>query len=299
MERISNVSIWNGTMLLPPEHENSTDYPEDTTTRDAGFTRTRHGPILFIYSTVVVFCLEAILGAFLNTLTIMSVIRFDKLWTPPNILIISLSIGDCLPLIARVFTILDVVLVDIDREGWRIVCYLQTFFTSVSHGLNVHTIADIAIERAVSVLHPIWSRNNVTIKSTQTAAVVIWFFVVTKKILEIVFGNKTTDELNGDCTWVVVLTRKTILYSVQPEFVLASVITLSMYVTIIWNAKKLKTKVTSSSQGKNKRQQRQLKINRMMGTGKHGFTLFRTNKIPRLFQYFFFHFKCFFKKLKT
>ena len=179
-------------------------------------------------STVAVFCLEAILGAFLNTLTIMSVLRFDRLWSPPNILIISLSIGDCLPLIARVFTILDVVLVDIDREGWRIVCYLQTFFTSVSHGLNVHTIAAIAIERAVSVVHPIWSRNNVTIKSTQTAAVVIWLFVVTKKILEIVFGNKTTDELNGDCSWVVVLTRKTILYSVQPEFVLASVVTLNV-----------------------------------------------------------------------
>ena len=146
-------------------------------------------------------------------------IRFDRLWTPPNILIISLSTGDCLPLIARVFTILDVVLVDIDREGWRIVCYLQTFFTSVSHGLNVHTIAAIAIERDVSVLHPIWSRNNVTIKSAQTAAVVIWFFVVIKKILEIVFGNKTTAELNGDCAWVVVLTRKTILYSVQPELV--------------------------------------------------------------------------------
>ena len=297
MERISNVSIWNGTRFVPPEQENSTAYPEDATTRDAGFTRTRHGPILFIYITVVVFCLEAILGAFLNTLTIMSVLRFDKLWTPPNILITSLSIGDCLPLIARVFTILDVVLVDKDKEAWRIVCYLQTFFTSVSHGLNVHTIAAIAIERAVSVLHPIWSRNNVTIKSTQTAVVVIWFSVVTKKILEIVFGNKTTDELDGDCAWVVVLTRKTILYSVQPEFVFASVVTLTMYVTIIWKARKLKTKVTSSSQGENKRQQRQLKINRMMGTGKHGVTLFRTDNSPT-FSVFFFHFKCFLKNLK-
>ena len=267
MEWISNASDWNGTFSSPLE-ENSTSYLEGTTTTDTGFTRMRHGPISFIYFTVVIFCLEAIFGAFLNTLTIMSVLRFDKLWTPPNILIISLSVGDCLPLVARVFTILEVVLVDRDRETWRVICYLQTFFTSVSHGLNVYTIAAIAIERAVSISYPIWSRNNVTITSTQKTAVGIWFFAVTKKILEIVFGNKTTEELDGECAWVMVLTRKTILYSVQPGFVLASVITLTMYVVIIWKAKKLKTKVTSSSQGENTRQQRQLKINRMMFTGK-------------------------------
>ena len=245
MEWISNGSIWNRTAFTSLQEENSTVYPEERTT-DAGFTRTHHGPISFIYFTVVVFCLEAIIGAFLNTLTILSVLRFDKLWTPPNILIISLSVGDCLPLIARVFTVLEVVLVDRDRETWRVVCYLQTFFTSVSHGLNVYTITAIAIERAVSISHPIWSRNNVTITSTKKAAVGIWFFTVTKKILEIIFGNKTTEELNGECAWVMVLTRKTILYSVQPGFVLASVVTLTMYVTIVWKAKKLRNKVTSS-----------------------------------------------------
>ena len=58
-----------------------------------------------------------------------------------------------------------------------------------------------------------------------------------------------------------------VLYVVQSSFLICSVAILIMYSGIIWKAKKLKVKV-NPTQGENKRQQKQLKINKMIETGK-------------------------------
>ena len=67
-----------------------------------------------------------------------------------------------------------------------------------------------------------------------------------------------------ECEWNNVLKEEFMKYCVFVLFSVGSLITLCMYIAILNQTKKLRSKVGTNT---DKRQQKQLKINKMMGTG--------------------------------
>ncbi len=252
----------NLTVVLENTTSNSTEHQHHT--------QGSKGPVAFTHFSVAVLCLEAVVGTGLNCLTIMSVVKFRKLWTSPNMLVIALSVNDCLPLLGRIFTVAHTIVSFDRRDLWTDLCLVQTFILLTSHGANVSLISTIAVERATSIFLPVWSRNNVTVKSVQMVALLVWFSDILVVSLQVSVGHKPSSDMTGICSWVDVFTGATLTYSIQFGFILCSMVTLILYFAIIWKAKKMKTTVNPvhGQQSENKNQQKQLRITRMMGTGR-------------------------------
>ena len=90
-----------------------------------------------------------------------------------------------------------------------------------------------------------------------------WIVFIGINMIVIIVGNQVaTSEQN--CEWVVVIKEVFIKYCITVGFVLGSMGTLCMYIAILNRIRKMKSKVGTNT---DKRQQKQLKINKMMGTG--------------------------------
>ena len=222
----------------------------------------RHGPVEYIYTIIAILCFQALIGAFLNILTIISVLKFDKLRTTSNMLILSLSISGCLPIIAWMFNIFHEIYID-DRRTWNILCLGQVFCLVLSQSTMVIVIAYIATDRAISIIFPIWARNNITVLVMQRIVIAHWIIFLAINIVVIIFGNQVTT-CEQKCEWVIVIKADFIKYCIQVGFILGSMVTLCMYIAILYRIRKMKLKVGTNT---DKRQQKQLKINKMMGTG--------------------------------
>ena len=221
--------------------------------------------------SVILHCVEAWLGAFLNVLTIISILKFEKLCISSHILILCLSCSDCLPFIARIFTILNVTL----RENvgiWIKTCVIQTFFLTVSNALSVNTIAAIATERAISIIYPIQARNHLSIRIMQRVAVCMWIIFISLGIICITRGRQP-ELVVVHCKWKEIYKAEYISYFLNGGFFVASLVTLTMYMAILRKIGSLRSKVTAINNS-DKRQQTQVKMCRMMGTGNTPYGLF-------------------------
>lgn len=222
--------------------------------------------------SISVHCLEAFLGAFLNILTITSILKFKKLWVSSHILILSLSCSDCLPLVARIFTVLNVIYRE-DLDLWNTTCLLQTYFLILSNSLSVSTIAAIATERALSIVFAVWARNHLSIRVMQKVAIVLWITFIGVTVLFITDGRQK-DMVQIHCKWKEVFTPEYYNYGMNAAFISTSLVTLIMYTAIMVKIRSIRSrsKVTSVHLV-DKKQQDQIKFSKMMGTGKHGASL--------------------------
>ena len=214
--------------------------------------------------SVILHCVEAWLGAVLNVLSIISILKFEKLWISSHVLILCLSYSDCLPFIARIFTILNVTLRE-NVEIWITTCLVQTFFLTISNALSINTIAAIATERAVSIIYPIKARNHLSIRIMQRVAACIWIIIVSLGIICMTRGRKPEVVL-VHCKWKEVYKPHYISYLLNGGFMFASLVTLTMYMAILRKIRSIRSKVMAINNS-DKRQQIQMKMCRMMGTG--------------------------------
>ncbi len=154
-----------------------------------GILHNRHGRNEFIYSIITILNLQALTGALLNILTIISVLTFDKLKTTSNVLVLSLSTSDCLQIFGWIFSIFQEVYRD-NRNTWNILCQGQVFCLVLSQGTTVYAISYIAMDRAVSIIFPIWARNHITRPVMQRIVVIHWTVFISLTLVVITFGNK-------------------------------------------------------------------------------------------------------------
>ena len=220
----------------------------------------------FLYFSISVLCLEATTGAFLNILTITSILKFRKLQIPSNMLILSLSLSDCIPLPVRFITVM-LEMYRSNRNTWNILCTVQISSIILAQAINVTTISLIAVERAISIIFPIWARNNITNESAKMSCLILWGITTPIFLATALYANNLSNIRTQKCEWHVYLTDNALTFLIV-AFTCFSLLTLIMYMAILWKLRAMKREVSSFGITDGK-QQSQLKICRMMGTGIH------------------------------
>ncbi len=155
------------------------------------FLHQRHGRDEFVYAIIAILNLQALIGAFLNILTIISVLKFDKLRTTSNMLVMSLSISDCLQIFGWIFSIFQEIYRN-QRNMWNILCLGQVFCLVLSQGTTVFAICYIATDRAISIIFPIWARNHIARPVMQRIVVVHWMIFSLLTTVVITVGNQVS-----------------------------------------------------------------------------------------------------------
>ncbi len=184
------------------------------------------------------YMLEKVIGLSANLLTILAVVKYEKLSKQPsNILIASLALADCTNFLAAPFeciafsNTLDMT-VEKDLKLMNISCYLLSIFGIISFYGNACHIFIIALERFMSVNFPLFMRGKVTVRSARVAAATVWTLVLVKLGVDFIFFN------NGlgfpFCLWQMVFSNRMYDFSIITPFVIVSCFTLLLYVRIAY-----------------------------------------------------------------
>lgn len=190
---------------------------------------------IFWLSTYMV---EKVIGLSANLLTILAIIKFEKLsQQPSNVLIGSLALADCMNFLAAPFeciafsNTLDMSIPS-DEELMNIACYLLSIFGILSFYGNACHIFVIALERFMSVNFPLFMRGKVTVRSAKITALTVWIVIVLKLTMDFALLN---NGMGFDfCLWQMVFSYKMYDYTIITPFVIISCLTLALYIRIAY-----------------------------------------------------------------
>ncbi|GFS11032.1 neuromedin-B receptor [Elysia marginata] len=148
------------------------------------------------YVPPVVFIIIFIVGLIGNGTLIVSVLANKVMRNVPNILIVSLSMGDFLlilvavPISATYFTF----------ENWpygQAACSLFEFMMTLSLGVSVFTLCALSADRYVAIVNPMAKMTGRTQRTTVAIAVGIWILSTLLAIPDAVFSTILTIEENN------------------------------------------------------------------------------------------------------
>ncbi|KAK6169084.1 hypothetical protein SNE40_020205 [Patella caerulea] len=193
---ILDKTVTNATMAAQAANSTNDVIMEDNLTEDNVLNP-------FVISTEpeaiavpIVFGMIFLVGIIGNGTLIYTVLFNKVMRNVPNVLIVSLSIGDLLlilvsvPFSATIFTFI----------GWPygdLVCRFNEFMQTLSLGVSVFTLTALSVDRYLAIVDPMSKHTGKTMAKTLALAVSIWCFSAVIAIPDGVLTNVVTLNLNG------------------------------------------------------------------------------------------------------
>lgn len=133
----------------------------------------------------VAFAIIFFVGLIGNGTLVYIVFKNKSMHTKPNVLIVSLAIGDFLLILVSVpFTTTYYVL----REWYlgTVVCKLDEFMQTVSLGISVFTLVALSADRFLAIVYPFTAYCSVTKTRVRAVALSIWIVAILLGLMDLV-----------------------------------------------------------------------------------------------------------------
>lgn len=133
----------------------------------------------------IAFAAIFIVGLIGNGTLIYTVVRNSSMHTKPNVLIVSLAVGDFLlifisvPFTSTIYTI----------HEWhygKVVCKLNEFMQSLSLGVSVFTLAALSADRFIAIVYPFTAYCAITMAKVRAAALTIWVVSILLALVDLI-----------------------------------------------------------------------------------------------------------------
>lgn len=133
----------------------------------------------------ITFAVIFIVGLVGNGTLVYIVLKNKSMRTKPNVLIVSLAIGDFLLILVSVpFT--STMYTFQEWNYGTVVCKLNEFMQTVSLGVSVFTLAALSADRFLAIVYPFTAYCSVTMTKVRTIAVSIWAVAVLMGLVDLV-----------------------------------------------------------------------------------------------------------------
>ena len=138
---------------------------------DSDFTKLYEPNLVFH----IIKCTECILGLFGNILTILAVIKFDKLKTGSNVILLSIACSDICTLSAFILeSSADLVAYLEYMAFWRPFCHTLMTLGYFGGIINAHGICFTACDRFIAVKYPLFYRNKMKFYKWLKINAIMW-----------------------------------------------------------------------------------------------------------------------------
>lgn len=133
----------------------------------------------------ITFAVIFIVGLVGNGTLVYIVLKNKSMRTKPNVLIVSLAIGDFLLILVSVpFT--STIYTFKEWYYGTVVCKLNEFMQTVSLGVSVFTLAALSADRFLAIVYPFTAYCSVTMTRVRAIAVSIWVAAVLMGLIDLV-----------------------------------------------------------------------------------------------------------------
>ncbi|XP_038057927.1 bombesin receptor subtype-3-like isoform X2 [Patiria miniata] len=123
---------------------------------------------------VVIFCIFCVFGVIGNGSLVFLVIRFPHLRTMPNILMINLTVGDLLFIVATLPTIIQHELGIVAQYETEAMCKFVNFLPVFGTGVCVYSMTALSVERYLAIVRGLEMRSVRTSRRVLAAMIFIW-----------------------------------------------------------------------------------------------------------------------------
>ena len=221
-------------------------------------------PFYFTAHTVL-----AVLMLFGNSLTIAAVFKFPVLQTVTNVFTVSMSLSDVMcGFIIPYRCLLKFTRFIATSSDRRIACWTTTIITSTTHGMSLHSLMAIAIDRFIAVFFPLRYVEIMTLTRAYVLIVGLWIYVFLMVFLSVILSNIWPV---AKCEIGNLVPPPTYSVTIAGGIWLGLAITLILYTCIFVAARKQArliysqeaSVVTSAVENENKRRERRITV--MMG----------------------------------
>ncbi|GFN84661.1 neuromedin-b receptor [Plakobranchus ocellatus] len=180
---------FHGNSTTPDSSNGSLE--QNTQYNDTVFSRWDMDSKLYSYIVPVLFFIILIVGLVGNGTLIISVLANKVMRNVPNILIVSLSLGDFLlilvsvPMTATIYTF----------KNWpygKAACKANEFMQTLSLGVSVFTLCALSADRYVAIVNPMAKMTGRTQRTTVATAVIIWIISALLAVPDAVFSTTFT-----------------------------------------------------------------------------------------------------------
>ena len=193
----------------------------------------------FVLTAVVLFTTVITLGVVLNSLVILTVLRWPSMRTPCNYLIMNIAVADLLvALVAAPLRIIEIYV------GWpfgEVMCYLISPFQDVFVTVSVITHTTIALERYRVIVTPF--KPKLTLHATKIIIFVIWLLTYLTSALPYAVNLKVESGPTGARCFAVwpsnVYRRVNSIYLVAVFIAAPLIIQTLAYYRLLTNLKKM------------------------------------------------------------
>lgn len=152
---------------------------------DAGTTEAPTQMLPVAVMAPIAFAVIFIVGLIGNGTLIYTVVGNSSMHTKPNVLIVSLAVGDFLLIVISVPFTSTIYTFDAWYYG-KAVCKLNEFMQSLSLGVSVFTLVALSADRFVAIVYPFTAYCAVTMARIRAVALTIWVVAVLLALVDLI-----------------------------------------------------------------------------------------------------------------
>ncbi|XP_007955828.1 probable G-protein coupled receptor 32 [Orycteropus afer afer] len=145
--------------------------------------------------TITVLCVSCVIGSVANGLVLwMTVFRMPR--TVTTVWFLNLALADFAVLLSLPFSIYILIVGEWPFHRW--VCKLYQAFLNLTFFTSICLLVLISVDRCISVLYPIWTRNHRTVRRAKWLAASVWLLAALTCVPYLIFR---TTGAQKNCTY--------------------------------------------------------------------------------------------------
>ncbi|CAL1542290.1 unnamed protein product [Lymnaea stagnalis] len=196
--RLNNDSYGNGSSVTAADISSSSSSSSSNTNNnnvdsmlELQFDRWEINSTVESVLVPILFAIIFVVGLVGNGTLILSVIANKVMCNIPNILIVSLSLGDFLLILISV-PVTSIYYTFVNWPFGSAVCKINEFIQTVSLGVSVFTLTALSADRYVAIVNPMAKLTGRTLRTTIATVVGIWVLSLLLAIPDAVFSKEQT-----------------------------------------------------------------------------------------------------------
>ncbi len=204
------------------------------------------------------------LSVFGNSLTVLSVVKFDYLQSSANYIISNLALADMFNGISSMIFLIPLAYTN-GSSPWKPLCLTFNTFILFSNFGNCMSSCMISIDRFIYIHTPLRYYDIVTEKKTKLALGISWLYTVV--MTSLAFGLGTQLEDGMPCDMRVFVHPLVFTITVTANVILLSLTTIILYIYIGYTAIKQSKQIhdVNTDADQKKSAKAQMKITKMLG----------------------------------
>lgn len=204
-------------------------------------------PVEYLLAFFTIGTVESLVAVIGNTLTLISILKYEDLQTVHNLYVASLAVGDlfgCLAFCATLATYIT----GVDKwTQWFNLCRLSLLFTRVFNLGNAISTFFIAIDRYIFIIHPLRYHSIMNWEKSVKICIAAWIAMLAVPILSFSFLFQSNGETETYCFDGVMLHR-TASFTMFAFIFLPTLITAVLYSKILIIARRQQRQIRAEQE---------------------------------------------------